>query len=102
MIDEDGLMIINKSGVMIRMQVEAMRVMGRATQGVKLINLKDDDQISSVAKVEIGQEETDKSSDMDIKNDIDDNTSDNIAKDSESLNEIQNELDSSNELDDDV
>ncbi|MAZ58440.1 MAG: DNA gyrase subunit A [Flavobacteriales bacterium] len=56
-IDEDGLMIINKSGVMIRMKVEAMRVMGRATQGVRLINLKDDDQISSVAKVEIDEEE---------------------------------------------
>jgi len=54
-IDSDGLMIINKSGVMIRMNVEAMRVMGRATQGVKLINLKDSDQISSVAKVEIDE-----------------------------------------------
>ena len=52
-IDSDGLMIINKSGVMIRMNVEAMRVMGRATQGVRLINLKESDQISSVAKVEI-------------------------------------------------
>ena len=56
-INDDGLRIINKSGVMIRMKVEAMRVMGRATQGVRLINLKDDDQISSVAKVEIDQEE---------------------------------------------
>ena len=59
-IDSDGLMIINKSGVMIRMNVEAMRVMGRATQGVKLINLKERDQISSVAKVEIDEsDETD-------------------------------------------
>ena len=58
-VDEDGLMIINKSGVMIRMKVEAMRVMGRATQGVKLINLKENDQISSVAKVEIDQEDAD-------------------------------------------
>ena len=59
-IDTDGLMIINKSGVMIRMNVEAMRVMGRATQGVKLINLKESDQISSVAKVEIDEaDETD-------------------------------------------
>ena len=60
-IDEDGLMIINKSGVMIRMKVEAMRVMGRATQGVRLINLKEDDQISSVAKVEIDQDESEDS-----------------------------------------
>ena len=57
-IDEDGLMIINKSGVMIRMNVESMRVMGRATQGVKLINLKENDQISSVAKVEIDQDDS--------------------------------------------
>ena len=56
-VDEDGLMIINKSGVMIRMKVESMRVMGRVTQGVRLINLKDSDQISSVAKVEIDQED---------------------------------------------
>ena len=39
------IIVINKSGVMIRMQVEAMRVMGRATQGVRLINLKEDDQM---------------------------------------------------------
>jgi len=64
-VDENGLMIINKSGVMIRMNVESMRVMGRATQGVKLINLKDGDQISSVAKVEIDQ---DSDSDIDIEN----------------------------------
>jgi DNA gyrase subunit A len=56
-VDDNGLMIINKSGVMIRMNVEAMRVMGRATQGVKLINLKEGDQISSVAKVDIDKEE---------------------------------------------
>ena len=44
-------MIINKSGIAIRMSVESLRVMGRATQGVKLINLKGDDQIAAVAKV---------------------------------------------------
>ncbi|MBJ04693.1 MAG: DNA gyrase subunit A [Flavobacteriales bacterium] len=64
-VDEDGLMIINKSGVMIRMNVEKMRVMGRATQGVKLINLKEGDQISSVAKVEI-EEENNQSDDLDL------------------------------------
>ena len=47
----DFLMIINKSGIAIRMSVESLRVMGRATQGVKLINLKGDDQIAAVAKV---------------------------------------------------
>ena len=49
--DEDDLMIINKSGIAIRMSIESLRVMGRATQGVKLINLKGDDQIAAVAKV---------------------------------------------------
>ncbi|MCH1436596.1 MAG: DNA gyrase subunit A, partial [Flavobacteriales bacterium] len=49
--DEDDLMIINKSGIAIRMAVEDLRVMGRATQGVKLINLKGNDSIAAVAKV---------------------------------------------------
>ena len=44
-------MIINKSGIAIRMQVEDLRVMGRATQGVKVISLKDGDSIAAVAKV---------------------------------------------------
>jgi DNA gyrase subunit A len=49
--DEDDLMIINKSGIAIRMAVSDLRVMGRATQGVKLINLKGNDSIAAVAKV---------------------------------------------------
>jgi len=49
--DADDLMIINKSGIAIRMAVEDLRVMGRATQGVKLINLKGNDSIAAVAKV---------------------------------------------------
>ncbi len=49
--DKDGLMIINKSGVAIRMNVSDLRVMGRATQGVRLINLKNGDSIAAVAKV---------------------------------------------------
>ncbi|MDA7602530.1 DNA gyrase subunit A [Flavobacteriaceae bacterium] len=49
--DNDDLMIINKSGIAIRMQVEDLRVMGRATQGVKVISLKDGDSIAAVAKV---------------------------------------------------
>ncbi|MDH5474539.1 MAG: DNA gyrase subunit A [Cyclobacteriaceae bacterium] len=51
-IDTDDLMIINKSGITIRMAVENLRVMGRATQGVKLIKLNESDEISSVAKIE--------------------------------------------------
>src|SRR5680860_73439 len=49
--DKDDLMIINKSGLAIRMGIENLRVMGRATQGVKLINLKGGDAIAAVAKV---------------------------------------------------
>ncbi len=49
--DADDLMIINRSGLAIRMGIENLRVMGRATQGVKLINLKGNDAIAAVAKV---------------------------------------------------
>ncbi|MEY8849325.1 DNA gyrase subunit A [Psychroserpens sp. XS_ASV72] len=55
--DEDDLMIINKSGIAIRMAVNSLRVMGRATQGVKLINLKGNDSIAAVAKVTKGEED---------------------------------------------
>ena len=55
--DEDDLMIINKSGIAIRMGVANLRVMGRATQGVKLINLKGNDSIAAVAKVMKDEEE---------------------------------------------
>lgn len=49
--DKDDLMIINKSGISIRIKVDQLRVMGRATQGVRLIKLNEDDSISSVAKI---------------------------------------------------
>ena len=49
--DEDDLMIINKSGVAIRLAVANLRVMGRATQGVRLIKVREDDSIAAVAKV---------------------------------------------------
>ena len=49
--DDDDLMVINKSGITIRIGVDTLRVMGRATQGVKIIRLKDEDSIASVAKV---------------------------------------------------
>ncbi|MCV9386085.1 DNA gyrase subunit A [Reichenbachiella ulvae] len=51
-IDTDDLMIINRSGITIRMAVDTLRVMGRATQGVRLIKLGDNDKISSVEKIE--------------------------------------------------
>lgn len=54
--DDNDLMIINKSGVTIRTGVKEMRVMGRATQGVRLINLKNNDKIAAVAKVAVEEE----------------------------------------------
>lgn len=57
--DNDDLMIINKSGIIIRLAVEKLRVMGRATQGVRLINLKGNDQIAAVAKVERSEDDED-------------------------------------------
>jgi DNA gyrase subunit A len=59
--DDDDLMIINKSGIAIRMEVKDLRVMGRATQGVRLINLKNNDSIAAVAKVMKDDEENDNS-----------------------------------------
>ncbi|MDX1904655.1 MAG: DNA gyrase subunit A [Thermonemataceae bacterium] len=57
--DSNDLMIINKSGITIRMKVSDLRIQGRATQGVKLISLGKDDEISSIAKIEkIDEEET--------------------------------------------
>ncbi|MFZ4412532.1 MAG: DNA gyrase subunit A [Bacteroidales bacterium] len=50
-LDNDDLMIINKSGLIIRLAIAELRVMGRATQGVRLIKLRDDDAIAAVAKV---------------------------------------------------
>ena len=64
--DEDDLMIINKSGIAIRMSVSDLRVMGRATQGVRLINLKDNDSIAAVAKVMPNDESIEDVNDLDV------------------------------------
>jgi DNA gyrase subunit A len=76
--DSNDLMIINKSGLVIRMAVEDLRVMGRATQGVRLINIKDDDSIAAVAKV-VHEDDADEESVEETENgtDIENNTSDN-------------------------
>jgi len=57
--DDDHLMIINRSGITIRMSLSEMRVLGRATQGVRLIELRDKDQIAAVAKVDSDLHEDD-------------------------------------------
>ena len=66
--DLDDLMIINKSGIAIRMAVSDLRVMGRATQGVKLINIKGNDSIAAVAKTMKDDEEVEDVSDIDVEN----------------------------------
>ena len=62
--DEDDLMIITKKGTMIRMGVDTLRVMGRATQGVRLITLRKGDEIASIAKVPASEEEEDEVMDV--------------------------------------
>lgn len=73
--DEDHLMIINKSGLTIRMAVSDLRVMGRATQGVRLIKLNDDDEIASIAKIKDVKED-ELASDDAIENTLGDSSED--------------------------
>ena len=70
--DSNDLMIINKSGLTIRMAVEDLRVMGRATQGVRLINIKGNDSIAAVAKVMHEKEENENGTE--IENDVNEET----------------------------
>ena len=82
--DNDDLMIINRSGIVIRIAVSQLRVMGRATQGVRLINLKENDQIASITKVDhdevegLDVTETSVGNDASIENEgeVDNSTSD--------------------------
>jgi DNA gyrase subunit A len=80
--DNDHLMIINKSGITIRMPVDSLRVMGRATQGVRLITLRDDF-IASVAKIKDGADEEKNGN----TNAVDENIVNSDSKDTEEKNE---------------
>ncbi|MDD3004118.1 DNA gyrase subunit A [Flavobacterium sp.] len=85
--DNDDLMIINKSGLTIRMAVEDLRVMGRATQGVKLINIKGSDSIAAVTKVmkdEVVSEETKEESETTQGSDAETAENDNTSEDNNS------------------
>jgi DNA gyrase subunit A len=69
--DKDDLMIINKSGVLIRLGVAELRIVGRATQGVRLINIREGDAIAAVTKVEVEEEileENNETSDLESEN----------------------------------
>jgi DNA gyrase subunit A len=78
--DSDDLMIINKSGIIIRMAVSELRVMGRATQGVRLIKINEGDSIAAVTKVDV-EEEGQELEEINADTTVDDNESD-IAIDS--------------------
>jgi DNA gyrase subunit A len=70
--DENDFMIINKSGITIRLRVEDLRVMGRATQGVKLINLRGNDEIAAVCSVIKEEEVVDEISENSMQGDLND------------------------------
>ena len=74
--DADDLMIINRSGVAIRISVEDLRVMGRTAQGVKVINLRADDEIAAVAKVVKEEDMVDEDEVRDIEVDETNNSTD--------------------------
>ena len=75
--DEDDLMIINKSGLTIRMKISDLRVMGRATQGVRLINIKGNDSIAAVTKVLREDESENEELEVDVENGTDIETENN-------------------------
>jgi len=79
--DSDDLMIINKSGIMIRTPVSDLRIMGRATQGVRLIRLNDDDAITSVTKVAIEDELEDEDINLNNETETDNETNTNSETD---------------------
>ena len=77
-VDGDDLMIINKSGILIRIAVDTLRVMGRATQGVRLINLRDNDEIAAVTKVKAEDIEEEEELDENAENIVNQDNPDNI------------------------
>ena len=91
--DQEDLMVINKSGITIRIGVDTLRVMGRATQGVKLIRLRDEDSIASVAKV--SKFESD-----DLEDDLVDNNevNENLIEDTNSETQSENDNKASDEI----
>jgi DNA gyrase subunit A len=78
-VDEDDLMIITKSGVAIRMNVDSIRTMGRATQGVRLINLKGTSEIAAIARVPRGDEDEETTDSEELEGDTENNETDTEA-----------------------
>ena len=78
-VDEDDLMIITKSGVTIRMNVDGIRTMGRATQGVRLINLKGTSEIAAIARVPRGDEDEETTKSEELEGNSENNDADSEA-----------------------
>ena len=97
--DTDDLMVINKSGITIRIGVDTLRVMGRATQGVKLIRLREDDSIASVAKVSKFEADEDDLDLLETDENINPQQSENQELDSNS-NDVADEKSDSTDEDD--
>lgn len=99
--DKDDLMIINKSGIIIRLAVAELRVIGRATQGVKLINLKESDEIAAVTKVNEEEEiaeliENESNNDVNSGSiDLDDANTDSTSEDTNTDNKESGNTDKS-------
>jgi len=89
--DSDDLMIITSKGIIIRMAISQLRIMGRATQGVKLINLKDDDTIASIARVP--KEEDTENENVNDKEEVDSSAEGSESKEKDSLNSSEQEID---------
>ncbi|WP_144283757.1 DNA gyrase subunit A [Chryseobacterium echinoideorum] len=96
--DDDGLMIINKSGVAIRMNMDEMRVMGRNTQGVRMINLKKNDEIAAIAKVEMDKDVAEEELESEeTQENIASNDDESSAENNVENNNSENEADSDSE-----
>ena len=96
--DEDDLMIINKSGIIIRMHVADIRTQGRATQGVKLINLKGKDQIAAVAKVEKDDDEDLLDENLELNENLNNETTENPLNGSSDNSSDKSSEDTQNEI----
>jgi DNA gyrase subunit A len=83
-------MIITKEGIMIRIAISDLRVMGRATQGVRLINLRDGDQIAAVTNVENGAEHNDEEQNAEVVDEGDATESNNETLENTGEGEVEN------------
>ncbi len=96
--DADGLMIINKSGVAIRMNMDEMRVMGRNTQGVRMINLKKNDEIAAIAKVEMDKDVAEEElENEEAQENVVTNSDESSAENNVENNNSENDIDSDSE-----